>query len=106
MKLLQCLFLDTPDTEPNPNMPVDETEEFSLVFKTHMNQHNIVYGAEMDGIRCDNSVVVPPPTPELGADDVVQYLSTKAFIELKTSKQMVHPRQEASFRYDLDLNIT
>ncbi|XP_061712220.1 decapping and exoribonuclease protein-like [Cydia pomonella] len=97
-KFEQYILSDTPDTEPNPNIPVDETEEFSLIFKTHLNQHSIIYGAEMDGICCNNGRIAPPPTTEIGADAIVQYLSTKEFIELKTSKQMEHPRQEASFR--------
>ncbi|XP_063393127.1 decapping and exoribonuclease protein-like [Cydia fagiglandana] len=97
-KFEQYMLSDTPDAEPNPNIPVDETEEFSLVFKTHLNQHSIVYGAEMDGICCDRGRIAPPPTTELGVDAIVQYLSTKEFVELKTSKQMEHPRQEASFR--------
>lgn len=91
-------MIDTPDTDPDPNVPVDETEEFSLVFRTHLNQHNIFYGAEMDGIRCDQGHVPPPPTSELGAKAIVDYLSTKEFLELKTSRRIEHPRQEVTFR--------
>ncbi|KAI8429928.1 hypothetical protein MSG28_000398 [Choristoneura fumiferana] len=97
-KFEQYMLSDTPDTEPDPNVPVDETEEFSLVFRTHLNRHNILYGAEMDGIRCDQGDVPHSPTPELGAEAIVDYLTKKEFVELKTSKKIEHPRQEASFR--------
>lgn len=91
-------ILDTPDSEPNPDVPVDETEEFSLVFTTRLKNHTIVYGAEMDGIRCDPAPVSLPPSRDLGLMSVVEYLSTKEFIELKTSRHIEFPRQETSFR--------
>lgn len=90
-------FLDKPDVEPNPNEPVDENEEFSLVFTTHLKNHKIVYGAEMDGIRCDREVSEPPHKDQ-GVEPIVNYLSTKEFVELKTNRHIQHPNQEKSFR--------
>ncbi|KAJ2946376.1 hypothetical protein O0L34_g12415 [Tuta absoluta] len=96
-KFEQYMLSDTPDSEPNPDQPVDENEEFSLVFTNILNQHTIVYGAEMDGIRCDKNPVTPPPV-ENRPKAVVEYLSTKEFIELKTSRHIEFPNQENSFR--------
>lgn len=81
-------------------MPVDETEEFSLVFTTKLRHHTIVYGAEMDGIRCDKNPNLPPLiTESFGPEDIINYLSDKEFIELKTSRHIEHPKQETNFRY-------
>ncbi|KAJ8734003.1 hypothetical protein PYW07_014554 [Mythimna separata] len=96
-KFEQYLLSDEPDSEPNPDVPVDENEEFSLVFTTKLNGHTIVYGAEMDGIRCDKEAVAKPPA-ELGPEAIVNYLSTKEFIELKTNRHIENNRQETSFR--------
>ncbi|CAB3237291.1 unnamed protein product [Arctia plantaginis] len=96
-KFEQYLLSDEPYSEPNPDVPVDETEEFSLVFTTNLNSHTIVYGAEMDGLRCDQGPVSKPPT-EQGPDEIVNYFNTKQFIELKTNRHIDHPRQETSFR--------
>lgn len=87
--------------EPNPEIPVDEMEEFSLVFTTLLNQHSIVFGAEMDGIRCDRDTAATPPGAEQGPETVIEYLSNKEFLELKTNRHIEFPRQETSFRYFL-----
>lgn len=84
--------------EPNPNVPVDENEEFSLVFKTQLNKHTIVFGAEMDGIRCEKTRITKPPT-ELGPEGIVQYLASKEFIELKTNRHIENGKQENNFRF-------
>lgn len=94
---------DKPNTEPNPDIPVDETEEFSLVFTTNLNRHTVVYGAEMDGIRCDEEPISEPPSKEQGTDAIIEYLSTKEFIELKTQRHIQHPNQDRSFRYSFFL---
>ncbi|XP_026727388.1 decapping and exoribonuclease protein-like [Trichoplusia ni] len=96
-KFEQYLLSDEPDVEPNPDVPVDENEEFSLVFKTQLNKHTIVFGAEMDGIRCDKTRITKPPT-ELGPEGIIQYLANKEFIELKTNRHIENGKQENSFR--------
>lgn len=63
-----------------------------------MNNHRIVYGAEMDGIRCDKEQVSQPPSQDQGAEAIVDYLSTKEYVELKTNRHIQHPNQEKSFR--------
>ncbi|XP_049887355.1 decapping and exoribonuclease protein-like [Pectinophora gossypiella] len=97
-KFEQFILSDAPNSDPNPNIPVDETKEFSLVFTTSLNRHTVVYGAEMDGIRCDKAPVPPLPKPELRAEAIVDYLATKEFIELKTNRHIEFPNQENSFR--------
>ncbi|KOB63602.1 Protein Dom3Z, partial [Operophtera brumata] len=87
-----------PNVEPNPDEPVDENEEFSLVFTTHLKNHRIVYGAEMDGICCNRQEVSEPPSKDQGVESIVDYLSTKEFVELKTNRHIQHPNQERSFR--------
>ncbi|XP_072935973.1 decapping and exoribonuclease protein-like [Epargyreus clarus] len=96
-KFEQYMLSDGPKSQPNPNVPVDETKEFSLIFKTNLNEHTILYGAEMDGIRCDTPIN-PPPSSEAGVDEIVKYLSTKEFIELKTNRHIEFSNQERSFR--------
>lgn len=96
-KFEQYILSDKPDCEPNPNVPVDENEEFSLVFLTHLNRHTIIYGAEMDGIRCDKTTVPEAPKEE-SPNVLIDYFSTKEFIELKTNRHIEHPKQETSFR--------
>ncbi|CAG9782983.1 unnamed protein product [Diatraea saccharalis] len=96
-KFEQYMLSESPDAEPVPDVPVDETKEFSLVFTTNLNQHTIVYGAEMDGIRCDKAPVTTVPTGE-NPDRIVQYLSDKEFVELKTNRHIQFAKQETNFR--------
>ncbi|KAL0895670.1 hypothetical protein ABMA27_011749 [Loxostege sticticalis] len=97
-KFEQYMLSEHPDSEPNPDVPVDETKEFSLVLTTNLNQHTIVYGAEMDGIRCDKSSGPPAPDAERGAEEIINYLSDKEFVELKTNRHIQFARQETSFK--------
>ncbi|CAG9575853.1 unnamed protein product [Danaus chrysippus] len=96
-KIAVILYKDKPDKAPDPSGPVDETEEFSLVFTTNLNRHKIVYGAEMDGIRCDQSHVSLPPSSK-NPQEVLKYLSTKNFVELKTNRHIEFSRQELNFK--------
>ncbi|XP_045455022.1 decapping and exoribonuclease protein-like [Melitaea cinxia] len=96
-KFEQYMLSDKPDGQPNPNLPVDETEEFSLVFATNLNRHKIIYGAEMDGIRCDKMPVSPVPQSN-NPEAIIQYLSSKEFIELKTNRHIEFSRQEKNFK--------
>lgn len=92
-------FSDNPSSDPDPNVPVDETEEFSLVFTTHLNNHRIVYGAEMDGIRCDKKSVTPLPDSKEDVQNIINYLASYDFIELKTNRHFDSFRQEENFKY-------
>ncbi|XP_050358377.1 decapping nuclease DXO homolog [Nymphalis io] len=96
-KFEQYILSDKPDTLPNPDVPVDEAEEFSLVMTTNLNGHKIVYGAEMDGIRCDKEPVSTPPNTD-DPETIIQYLSSQEFIELKTNRHIEHLKQDKNFK--------
>ncbi|CAH4030758.1 unnamed protein product [Pieris brassicae] len=94
-KFEQYILSDKPNVKPNPNVPNNEMEEFSCVFKTTLNSHKIIYAAEMDGIRCDKKEVPEAPHTD---DDVLNYLQDKEFIELKTNRHLEFPHQQKSYR--------
>ncbi|CAH2099860.1 unnamed protein product [Euphydryas editha] len=96
-KFEQYMLSDMPDGKPNPDLPVDETEEFSLVFTTNLNRHKIVFGAEMDGIRCDKTPISPLPHSN-DPETIIQYLSSKQFIELKTNRHIEFSIQDKNFK--------
>ncbi|XP_038209379.1 decapping and exoribonuclease protein-like [Zerene cesonia] len=96
-KFEQYMLSDKPDMEPNPDAPVDETEEFSLVFTTNLKNHKIVYGAEMDGIRCDNKKIDTINICE-EPDHIIKYLLDKKFVELKTNRHIEFANQDRNFR--------
>ncbi|XP_028038221.1 decapping nuclease DXO homolog [Bombyx mandarina] len=97
-KFEQFMTSDHPEANPNPDVPVDETEEFSLVLTTKLNNHKIIYGAEMDAIRCDKVVVPSPPSNDADPQTVLEYLCDKEFIELKTNRHIENNKQEINFR--------
>lgn len=96
-KFDQYILSDKPDGEPNPNLPVDETEEFSLVFTTDLNRHKIIFDAKMVGIRCDKMPVSPVPQSN-NPEAVIQYLSSKEFIELKIHGHIEFSRNKENFK--------
>ncbi|XP_045508962.1 decapping and exoribonuclease protein-like isoform X3 [Colias croceus] len=96
-KFEQYMLSDKPDIEPNPDVPLDETEEFSLVFTTNLKNHKIVYGAEMDGIRCDKQYIDAVNISE-EPDYIIKYLLDKEFVELKTSRHIEFANQDRNFR--------
>ncbi|XP_041974262.1 decapping and exoribonuclease protein isoform X2 [Aricia agestis] len=97
-KFEQFVLSDDPLTDPNPDRPVDEEEEFSLVFNTTIKRHEILYGAEMDGVRCDKGSVESPPESN-DREEVIKYLQSKEFIELKTNRHITNGRQDKYFRF-------
>ncbi|KAK0168491.1 hypothetical protein PV327_002282 [Microctonus hyperodae] len=85
-KFEQYLVSDAPGKEPNTNKPVDEAAEFCCVFETRLVNSRILYGAEMDGIKCDELLDDPLPLKEL------------KFFELKTSRIVERPQQFISMK--------
>lgn len=65
-------FLDKFGERPNINVPVNENEEFCCMFRTRLGNHELLYGAEMDGIESDDAV-------DLASAD----LDSLKFVELK-----------------------
>ncbi|XP_068628903.1 decapping and exoribonuclease protein-like [Battus philenor] len=97
-KFEQSVLSESPYEDPNPDLPVDENKEFSLVFKTNLNNHSIVYGAEMDGIRIDKNLDQTQPDENVGFENIIEYLLSKEFIEVKTNRHIEFPNQERNFR--------
>lgn len=42
--------LDTPSTDPDLTIPLNENEEFCCIFKSKLGETKLLYGAEIDGI--------------------------------------------------------
>merc|ERR1719244_122005 len=68
--------------------PVNENEEFCCMFRTRLGKQNIslVYGAEMDAYQTDKVVA--------SGDNLVP----DNFVEMKTSREIEHQRQERNYR--------
>ena len=81
------MFLDNPNQQPNLSRPVNANEEFGLVYRSKLNNHYILYGAEVDGVDC------PEPVPS----DVGSFNCVK-FVELKTSRHIQTAHQDNNFK--------
>lgn len=55
-KFEQYCLSESPFKEPDTTAPVNESEEFSLVFQTRLAGLSLLYGAEMDGIISEQPV--------------------------------------------------
>lgn len=55
-KFEQYCLAESPFMEPDTSLPVNESEEFSLVFQTRLAGLNLLYGAEMDGIVSEQPI--------------------------------------------------
>jgi len=65
---------------------VNEQEELCVVFRTKLNNHRLVFGAEMDGVRSMTEI------------SNCSELAEAEFIELKTSRQIETARQNHNFK--------
>lgn len=97
-KFEQYLLSDDPRSAPNTETPVNENEEFSLVFFNRLNKHEIVYAGEMDGVAAFDGQISAPPSDASKPADIITYFQDKKFIELKTNRHMESPNQVNSFR--------
>ena len=52
----------------------------------------------MDGIRCDKQHVEPLPNSQNDIQNIINYLSSYEFIELKTNRHFDSLRQEGNFK--------
>lgn len=85
------IILDNPTQKPATNVPVNEAEEFCCMFSTTLNGQRILYGAEMDGIECDES-------HDLDKSDLNQF----KFVELKVKlRERSHYQKQNFFRFKL-----
>lgn len=55
-KFEQYCLSESPFKEPDTSVPVNENEEFTMVFQTRLAGLNLLYGAEMDGIISEQPV--------------------------------------------------
>jgi RAT1-interacting protein len=65
---------------------VNEREELCVVFTTNLNNHRLLFGAEMDGVKS---------TAEINS---CSELAGAEFIELKTTRQIETGRQYHNFK--------
>lgn len=82
----ETYFLSShPDKEPETKSPVELSNEFCCMYETRLENINILYGAEMDGIARDKPVDYDVNFNEL------------EFIELKVKRRETHFRQSINF---------
>lgn len=81
------LFPDYPNQQPNLTRCVNANEEFALVYRSKLNNHYLLYGAEVDGVD----------SLDLVSSDV-SHLNNVRFVELKTSRQIQNERQDRNFK--------
>ncbi|GFR12862.1 decapping and exoribonuclease protein [Trichonephila clavata] len=77
--------VDAPNSKPNLSIPVNEKEEYCIVLKGRLNNHTLLYSAEVDG--------KDPFYRSLDGDPT----STQCYIELKTSRMITSDRQHFNF---------
>lgn len=86
-KFEQYLTKDCPDGQPEPpSVPVNENEEYCVVFKSKLNDLVMMYGAEIDGIsNTPRSDSEPPEYIELKTSRVLQKdFHNRTFLRHKT----------------------
>lgn len=66
--------------------PVNEQKELCVVFRAKLNNHRLLFGAEMDGVK-STSVI-----------NSCSELAEAQFIELKTSRSIETARQNQNFK--------
>lgn len=86
-KFEQYMTNRNPKVKPDVSVPVNQNEENCLIFRTRLNSHSILSGAEVDCL--DSKRVVGKISNQTNA---------QAYVELKTSRIITHKRQECSFR--------
>ncbi|XP_069672156.1 decapping and exoribonuclease protein-like isoform X4 [Periplaneta americana] len=85
-KFEQYMTSDKPGREPDSSQPVNEREELCVMFRTKLNSHRLLFGAEMDGVNSKTAI------------NSCAELAQAEFIELKTSRQIETRRQDDNFR--------
>ncbi|XP_065367528.1 decapping nuclease DXO homolog isoform X1 [Calliphora vicina] len=88
-KFEQYCLSETPFNEPDTSAPVNESEEFSLVFQTRLAGLSLLYGAEMDGIVSDQPVQLNYDRPS--------NLDSLKYVELKVRQGNLNSFQYKSF---------
>ncbi|XP_053945855.1 decapping nuclease DXO homolog isoform X2 [Anastrepha ludens] len=55
-KFAQACFSDSPDLEPNTNVPVDENNIIFSIYQTTLKEFDLIYSAEIQGIISDHKI--------------------------------------------------
>lgn len=84
--LIFHLITDTMNARPDTSAPVNEKEEYCTVLKGRLQNHSILFSAEVDG-----------EDPSYYATAGCNPSSTKCYVELKTSRIIQNERQNQSF---------
>lgn len=83
------LSTDNPAQKPDMLKSVNANEEFTLMYRSKLGEHYILYGAETDGV--DSNVLID-------LDSQINEISPTKFIELKTSRFIQNERQDRNFK--------
>ncbi|XP_060587638.1 decapping and exoribonuclease protein-like isoform X2 [Ruditapes philippinarum] len=78
-KFEQYLTADSPSSEPDTDTAYNNCEAFCTVVRSRLNSHSLVYSGEVDAEYTDN-------------------VYGKHYIELKTTREITHPRQNVNFK--------
>lgn len=89
-------LLDSPAVRPDTSIPVNSRNEFCIMYRCQLNQHDIIFGSEVDGIdsftrvkishkkknlRTLNSLnLVVLKTPRYGNYETVKHFQTYVFM--------------------------
>ncbi|XP_058838250.1 decapping nuclease DXO homolog [Topomyia yanbarensis] len=87
-KFEQHILADDPNSLPDTESPVLESEEFCVLFRTTLERKRIMYGAEMDGIISNESVK---------NNLCVDHLQRLEFVEVKVKRTETNQRQVDNF---------
>ncbi|XP_025834342.1 decapping nuclease DXO homolog [Agrilus planipennis] len=85
-KFEQYTLSNSPHNNINKNEPVNECEEFCVVFESFLNDFKLLYGAEVDGIISDIT------------HSSKSFLTNANFVELKTNRLIDNQQQQFSFQ--------
>ncbi|XP_054725252.1 decapping nuclease DXO homolog isoform X1 [Anastrepha obliqua] len=55
-KFVQACYSDSPDLEPNTNVPVDENNIIFSIYQTTLKEFDLIYSAEIQGIISDHKI--------------------------------------------------
>lgn len=81
------LSKDPNEDPPGNKKPVNEGEEFCVMFQAELNAKNILYGAEMDGVKIKSNEPIKN----------IQQLQKASFVEVKVKRYEDNDRQEMNF---------
>ncbi|XP_049882602.1 decapping and exoribonuclease protein-like isoform X3 [Pectinophora gossypiella] len=88
---------DLPSLQPDIEKPVVENAEFSLFYRATLGSHELLYGAQIDGMLATSGKVSDPPV-NADHETNLNYLRNNDYVELKTNREIEYRRQEENFK--------